>query len=150
MFNLRFYCFDQTTNAVVFGWLCSKDEEKPKLCVQATKWSFLKCALSSCTLLMKSYLSNHSSRGFSFSFTSKTKNYFILTQKTLLNMLKHVSLPPLVSLLSLCCLASMYLSACSEYVSLVNSSPHLLVAGVSVIDLLFLCLSMFVLLLGTF
>lgn len=124
----------------------AKDEERPKWCVQATKLSFLKCALSSCTLLMKRYLcNNHSSWGFSSSFTFKTKTtLYWPTLKTLLNMLKHVSLPPLLSFLSLCRLASMFLSACPENVSLVNSSPHLLVVGVSVIELLFLCLSMFV------
>ncbi len=46
----------------------------------------------------------------------------------------------------------MFLSACPEYESLVNSGLHLLllVVGVSVIvELSYLCLSMFVILLGT-
>ncbi len=61
---------------------------------EATKLNFLKCALSSCTLLMKSDLcNNHSSRGFSSSFTYKTKTTLHwLTLQTLLNMLKRPNL----------------------------------------------------------
>lgn len=122
-----FNSFDQTKKGVQFldDFAVARDEERPKWCVQATKLNFFKCALSSYTLLMKSYLcNNYSSRWFSSSFTYKTKT--TLHWPTLQNLLNMLKLPNLYWSSLPVSPESMFLSACPEHESLVNSGPHLL------------------------